>query len=547
MSLEPTEHSRLVQLVHTSLQNGQYEAGENFCARMLAEDQWDLQANMLLVLVCLAKGEYRRGREIALQASAAEKLDVAGVASLISRLRGFAEYQAIDRVFARLPDQRDIPTEALLALSAEASLHGDGARAAAYVKEALRRDPAHPPSMLAAGGLCLIQGNIEESERYLERALAANPFAPAVYWQLSKLKKYTAEANHIGLIARLLKSAKRIDAEGAAMLYTALHKELDDIKEYGPAWEALERACSSKRSVLRYSTDETAVLIDELIKSSEMLGSAPPTVANGGLTPVFIVGMHRSGTTLMEQMITCSPEACAGGELYDFPCAMKLATDTPSLGAVNVGIARKASASDFQEVGRFYLDRAEWRAQGKKIQTDKLPSNFLNIGYILQALPNAKVIHMSRDPMETCFSNLRELFSGVNQYSYRQDELAGYYLQYKRLMNHWNSKFGDRILAVDYSKLTAYPADVMKEVAEFCGIVYREEMNDPRNNKKPVATASAVQVRGGISRESQPKWAPYASKLQPLIGHLREGGVHVADEFSILSESSNPDEPPAWN
>lgn len=527
MPLEPTEHARLVGLIHTSRVNKQFDTAEKFCRRLLDADQQDLEAVLLLASVYIDKGEYLRARSTVLESAASGVTDLLAAAALIARLRGFSEFRAIDRLFQQLPDKRDIPTEALLALSAEASLHGDSDRAGAYVKEALRRDPESPASLLAAGGLCMTQGNLGEAERYLERVLAMDPCLPEVYWQLSKLRKQTPENNHIGQIARVLQKFRRMDAQSAAMIYTALHNELNDVMDFDSAWEALQRACSSKRSVVDYSTSESVELVDELIKSNERLGATLPPANSGELTPIFIVGMHRSGTTLVEQMIACSPEVCPGGELYDFACAMRFATDTPSMGPVNVGIARKAHTIDFAKVGRSYLDNATWRARGKLFQTDKLPSNFLNIGYILHALPGAKIIHMSRDPVETCFSNLRELFSGVNLYAYRMDELADYYLQYMRMMEHWNSIHGDRILNVKYSELVDDPESVMRSVAEFCGIAYCDEMRDPRNNNNAVNTASVVQVRSAVRRESKPKWAPYGEKLQPLIDRLQQGGVKI--------------------
>ena len=161
--------------------------------------------------------------------------------------------------------------------------------------------------------------------------------------------------------------------------------------------------------------------------------------------------------------------------------------------------------------------------------TDKLPSNFLNIGFICRALPQAKILHMVRDPVETCFSNLRELFSEANPYSYDQLELADYFIQYRRLMAHWHAVHPGRILDVDYAELTRDPEAVMRKVAAFCGIDYVDAMRDPRSSTRAVATASAVQVRDKVIRREVPKWAPYAKHLQPLIAALRQGGVEVPE------------------
>ncbi|MGY3265098.1 hypothetical protein ACVWZN_001171 [Lysobacter sp. HA35] len=163
----------------------------------------------------------------------------------------------------------------------------------------------------------------------------------------------------------------------------------------------------------------------------------------------------------------------------------------------------------------------EWRLGSERWFTDKLPSNFLNIGYIANALPHAKILHMVRDPVETCFSNLRELFSDANPYSYDLEELAHFHGQYRRLMAHWHHAFPGRILDVDYGRLTREPEVVMREVAHFCGLDFDPSMTHTRASKRSVATASAVQVREGIQVRGIPKWAPYERQLQPLIRALQ--------------------------
>jgi len=167
-------------------------------------------------------------------------------------------------------------------------------------------------------------------------------------------------------------------------------------------------------------------------------------------------------------------------------------------------------------VGAGYLDGMEWRLGRERFFTDKLPSNFLNIGFICQALPQAKILHMVRDPVETCFSNLRELFSDACPYSYDQAELADYFLQYERLMQHWHRSHPGRILDVDYAALTQRPEEVLTSVTAFCGMEFQSSMLAPSQRSRGIATASAVQVREQVQAREIPKWAPYGELLQPL-------------------------------
>jgi hypothetical protein len=209
------------------------------------------------------------------------------------------------------------------------------------------------------------------------------------------------------------------------------------------------------------------------------------------------------------------------GELYDFTSAMRLATDHHCRGVIDRTIVERARDVDFADVGAAYLRDMEWRLAGEGHFTDKLPSNFLNLGFICRALPHAKILHMRRDPVETCFSNLRELFSDANPYSYDQAELADFHKQYRRLMAHWHAAWPGRIFDVDYAALTRDPETVMREVAAFCGLPFDPAMLAMQERKRGVATASAVQVRNKVVARETPKWAPYEAQLQPLIEALR--------------------------
>ena len=166
-----------------------------------------------------------------------------------------------------------------------------------------------------------------------------------------------------------------------------------------------------------------------------------------------------------------------------------------------------------------------WRRSGQRFFTDKLPSNFLNIGFILRALPGAKILHMSRDPMETCFSNLREPFSETTcRYSYDQTELANYYRQYFSLMQHWRQRFPGRIHDVTYAALATDPVAELKRVTAYLGIDFQPAMLDTESVSRSVNTASAVQVRQKLGLPLRPKWQAYRDYLTPLSWRLSEVG-----------------------
>lgn len=470
-------------------------------------------------------GHYRDARGYILQASRARPRDQDTAREVLARLRTFNEAEELRRYVALLGPIDHMPIPLLVASAAQYSYLNDQAGALRLLDEAKRGDPDYPPTLLSRGQVLMYLGRFEEARADLARVLRRAPQLVQPYWLLAHMGKRTPEDNHVEALRGLLARPGLRDAE-AAQLANALHKELDDLGEFEDAWRALEQACKAKRATLSYAADDSRALVDAL--AAAPVGRPHPVAEGEPPVPVFIVGMHRSGTTLLEQLLDGSPQVHGVGELYDFTSAMRYATDHHCKGVIDRTIVDRSTAVDFAEVGRRYLEGMRWRLGGERFFTDKLPSNFLNIGFICQALPQAKILHMVRDPLETCFSNLRELFSEANPYSYDQRELADYFLQYRRLMAHWHAAYPGRILDVEYAELTRDPEAAMRKVAAFCGIEYIEAMSDPRSSTRAVSTASAVQVRDRVVRRDVPKWAPYATHLRPLVEALREGGIEVA-------------------
>ena len=473
-------------------------------------------------------GHFRAARAAALSAAGCRVASAGVAADVIARLRTFSEARALRDYLRVIGPPSRMPIPLLLVAAAQSSYLNDQPSALALLDEARRADPNYPSTLIARAQVLTYLGRFAEAESELDRSQRRAPQIALGWLVRANLRRQIADANHVAMIRAQLAQPGRSPAD-IAYLASALHKELDDLGEIDGAWAALEQACNAKRATLKYAVDDSRTLVDALV-AMPAVESAPATQPDAnGPVPLFIVGMHRSGTTLLEQLLDGSPQVRGVGELYDFTSAMRYATDHHCRGVIDGTIVARAGGADFADAGQRYLEGMAWRLGGERFFTDKLPSNFLNIGFICRALPQAKILHMVRDPVETCFSNLRELFSEANPYSYDQLELADFFLQYRRLMAHWHAAYPGRILDVDYAELTRDPEAVMRKVAAFCGIDYTDAMRDPRSSTRAVATASAVQVRDRVVRREVPKWAPYARHLQPLIAALRQGGVEVAE------------------
>lgn len=493
---------------------------------LLARSPTQVEVLVQLSYVESLAGHYRAARDYALQAQAGNAADTAILGELIARLRTFNEATAIFECIDRLPPLEQLDIALLITLGAQLSYLNQQERALVFLDEAKRADPFFPPTLLARAQVLIYLGRFQEAEADLTRSIKRAPEIAQSYALLSKLRSQTIQQNHVPQIRKLLSNPGR-RTDDTALLGFALHKELDDLGEYPGAWQALMEGCSAKRARLKYSSTESRALVSDLM-GFQVLARTARLVASGRRVPVFIVGMHRSGTTLLEQLLSGHDDVKGIGELYDFTSAMRYATDHHCRGVIDSTIVQRARGIDFGEVGSRYLTGIDWRLGAERYFTDKLPSNFLNIGFICEALPQAKILHMVRDPIETCFSNLRELFSDANPYSYDQIELADYFHQYERLMRHWHAAYPGRILDVDYGELTRDPERALREVCTFCLLEFEPGMLDLSARTRGVATASAVQVREKVAAREKPKWDPYAENLQPMIRRLKSG--HATDQ-----------------
>lgn len=466
---------------------------------------------------------YRAAREWVLRAARARLESGDAVLALMRRLCNFNEVVILRALAVRLLASQSVPHTVLVECAKQLSVLSDFDLAMRCAEAAIAKAPGDTRAHLLHGQLCAHYGRIEEAMADFNWVLARNPRIPTAWWMLARLNRQTPESNHVAQLCALL-DAPGLEREDVATVARALHKELDDLGDYEGAWRALQMLCNSMRSRLQYDPSETRELVDALIAWSPE-SDPRPVLRSSDKTPVFIVGMHRSGTTLLEQLLDACPQVRGCGELYDFIAALRYATDHHCPLPLDLVTVERMRAADFSKLGRCYLDGIAWRLGQESHFIDKQPVNFFNVGFICRALPQAKILHMVRDPMETCFSNLRELFSDANRHAYDQHELADYFLQCSRVMAHWHAVFPGAILDVEYARLTADPQGVMREVADFCGVYYVDGMQSTASSKRAVATASSIQVREEVVRRSVPKWLPYAHHLQPMLQTLRGGGA----------------------
>jgi tetratricopeptide (TPR) repeat protein len=380
-------------------------------------------------------------------------------------------------------------------------------------------DPAYHHVHYLRGAVMMVAGNSLAAQDCLHKSLELLPGQAHVRWMLSMVDSTDGGETEVPSLKLALEQAAPA-SNSRAYLAFALHNRLHALGRYEEAWDALEEGCRVKRQLVPYNRAEQEELFDALMAMNVDDPSEAPYPEPAGTGLVFVVGMHRSGTSLVERVLSGHPEVADGGESYVLTGLLRTAADHFCAGVVDSTIVRKADELDYDEIREGLLAYAKWKAGGRKLLTEKLPSNFLNIGFILRALPGARIIHMRRDPIDTCFSNLRTFFGTAAPYSYDQGDLADYYLRYSALMQHWHLKAPGRILDVDYQAFVDDPESGARRMLEFCGLEFDPETLRLERAGGYSATASMAHVRQGILKNRGNAWKAYAPHLSQLISSL---------------------------
>lgn len=472
-------------------------------------------------------GHYRASREHALRAAeTVEKGRWTDLAPVARRLLSFGEDERVrDLVAAADWGSADV-VRASAALSQYLWLAG-------YVEEALRlietaRVHAHASHLLSYSRANALRymGKMAEATAEYERCIALKPDFALAHWSLAYHSRSEVPGSRIDRLRRVReRSADIIDQP---YLDYALFKEYDAEGDIPAAWQSLQEGAQCKRRQTPYSPSREQQGFDALHR---LFGDGLPSVAGSAAgvpahTPIFIVGMPRTGTTLLERIIGSHAGVRAAGELNDFNHALSLDCDRFPEASVSAPAIEALSAADPGRVGATYLHRTLHKAGGNSYLLDKNPMNLVNAGFIGQALPHARILCLRRSPMDACFSNLKELFSNDSYgYSYALDELAGHYRRFAALSDLWQRVMPRQFMLVDYEALVSDPEQTARRVVEFCGMDFEPGSVDITGNTSPVATASSSQVRQPINRRGVDAWRRYARQLEPLRGYLGENAT----------------------
>lgn len=387
-------------------------------------------------------------------------------------------------------------------------------------REACRLQPSYLQARLNLGHALRDLGQFERARSAYGQALALAPDSADALYGLALLHEFQPGDP---LLARLQARATAPDCSeaGRVLLGHALAKAWEDLHEYGKSFDSLKQAQDLRAAQIGYRPDADRRLLARIRQLAyAQLPPGKPTGLPAAVRPVFIVGMPRSGTTLVEQILASHPQVHGAGELAALTTLVRPIMG-PRLGGDEARAPRPVGGTEIAQLRAGYLAALGQLAAGKPLVTDKMPLNFRWMGFILAAFPEASVVHVRRDPVATCWSIYRQCFvAGSYPWACRMEDVAQYYRLYDELMVFWEERFPGAIHEVRYERLTQDQDGETRRLLEYCGLSWDPRCLRFHETRRPVATASGLQVRRAMYHGSSCAWLRYRQQVQPLLDGL---------------------------
>ena len=406
------------------------------------------------------------------------------------------------------------------------TLLGDEQEAANWIQRALRRQPGNVNFLVNLANNHMFLGKLDEAEAVLNQVLGSNPDNPNAHWLLSSLRKAT-DRSHIDVLKHLVDRETRNPRARAFLLY-GLGKELEDLEAWEEAFDAFASGAATRRQTIDF--DEQAEV--EMYRAfGDVFTRAWLDVnacGHNDPSPIFVVGQPRTGTTLIERIVTSHSQVYSAGELRQFGQCVRRLADYREPKRHSAQLATQAAAIDCSRLGKAYIaTTAKFRGDRPRF-VDKLPPNYLYLPLILKALPNAKIVHLTRNPMDACFASFKQLFADAYPHSYNQEEMARHHARYYRLMALWRERFPGRFFDISYEETTGNLEANARGLMEFLELPWEDACLHFHRQTAAVATASAVQVRQPVHTRSVGRWRRYEWQLAPMRRTLEAEGVPTA-------------------
>ena len=386
-------------------------------------------------------------------------------------------------------------------------------------QKTLELSPRHPGALLGLGNALKTVGRLDEAVRAYHDCIDVKPNNGETYWSLANLKTYRFSDEQLAEMEKRVEDGNTSGDKSEVNFLFALGKAYDDRQDYERAWHYYDRGNNKQRMLVQYDPVHTETINDGIIEVfdqallEEKSGAGHPDPA-----PIFILGLPRSGSTLVEQVLASHSQVEGTSEL---PYLGRVATslNRNRTDGVNYPRAvRELEAENLAALGEDYVRYAQLhRTEGKPFFVDKMPNNFPTIGFLHLILPNARIIDARRHPLDACVGNYRQHYARGQTFAYDLTDIGEYYLQYQRMMDHWEEVLPGRILTVQYEEVVTDFDNQVRRILDYCGLPWEEDCIRFYETERPVRTASSEQVRQPIYTGALNFWRNYEAHLDELI------------------------------
>lgn len=425
--------------------------------------------------------------------------------------------EMLERALNIEPDKPIVHTQLALQWSDE----GFPERALESFDRALELDPESESALVGKGHFLTEFGDLDGAEVALDTALEYHPGSTSARLAKVQLKKVSQDDDVVVALNAELNDLPREAITRRLPIHFGLGKCHDDRGEYELAMQHYLEGCRMKRARIEYDAEANRAAFEQITQTFDgaMLARLSQQGAESDC-PIFVLGMPRSGTTLTEQIIASHSRVHGAGELPDL---LQIASRSPLTGQ-RVGFPASMvnlTGGELRQLGARYVDGLTARNPQAKHITDKMPANFQALGLIYLMLPNARIVHVKRDPVDTCVSNISKMFKQGQNHTYDLRELGLYYRDYVELMAHWRSALPESaFFEIQYEDLVADTETYARALLDYCGLEWEAGVLDFHKTERSIRTASVTQVRQPIYKSSVAKWKRYEQSLEPLLEAL---------------------------
>jgi tetratricopeptide (TPR) repeat protein len=504
------------------LREQRFDECESLCKTMLQENPRDVNAMRLLARVAGQHEHWKHAEKLlrkVLQITPEfhdARIDLSRVLKNLDRIEEAVDCTSI--AVAEMPRN----AYALYMHASMLSLGNQAETALIFYRRAIQVREHHPAAWIGMGHLLKTLGKTDEGIEAYHKAIEQMPNFGEVYWSLANLKTYRFSDAQVADMERRL-AEEALDEDSQVHFRFTLGKAWEDRTDWNKAFEYYEQACEIQRMRISHDPVEAAVINDRICEvfTADFLQDRQGSGCSKEPTPIFILGLPRSGSTLIEQILASHSLVEGTAELPDIAKITsglsKRFPDMPYPEATS-----RLLPLDWQQLGESYLERTRRHREGLPFFTDKMPNNFPSIGFILTILPNAKIIDARRHPLDSCFGSMKQHFAHGQAWSYDQVEIGEYYLEYRRLMRHWQETLPGKVLEVRYEDMVNDQENQTRRLLAFCGLPWEEQCLRFYETDRAVRTASSEQVRQPMYNSSINHWRNFKAQLAPLLEVIGE-------------------------